>query len=489
MKRVLIILLVLSTLLVIASCKQAPPAEQNTTTGSGGGQTADPVETGDPNSDELPAELTFQTAEGPAEFQILTQDYHAAITDFIIDETTTNIVEQAVYHRNAEVEERLGIAFDFKQAPYNQTNDTIRALDMSNEPVDLISARASWAVLMLTEGTFGDWNEVPYIHMDKKWWNQKSIDALSVNGKSYVLQGDINPSFISHTGCLYFNKNLFSAYYPTANIFDLVNNYEWNYDKFLSLVKDIWISLDDAKDTGDTFGFVAQSFHFLGTVQFAFEMNPMAKTQDGFPILNVDIDKWSEVTRKMYSLFYETEGVYVDKTWVDYRTMFAAGRAMFASGVFAHALLGYYADMTDGYAIVPAPMYDDTQETYYTMVDKASSSIYFMKSVPNREMLGAVCEALAANSYKNISPNIYEVALKYRYSTSEEQMEMIDFIHNGVTVDFGFIYNVGPMLSTVVGDNASNNFVSYYENLYNSWDKKIGDFIEFYITGEAKGNS
>ena len=283
--------------------------------------------------------------------------------------------------------------------------------------------------------------------------------------------------------CMYFNKNLVKSHLQDVNVFELVSDFEWNYNKFYSLIKDMWFSSDSVKDINDTYGFVAQAEHSLRTFQFSFNMKPTTKTMDGFPILDINTEKWTAVSNELYTLMYETDGVYMDKTWTDYREMFASGKAAFVSGMFAHALLGYYASMTDEYAIIPFPMYDESQETYLTGVDNACSSIYYMEGIANPAMVGAVCEALASYSYKQISPIIYEVALKYRYSTSEEQMEMVDFIHNGISFDFGYIYNAAPMLSTLIGSNASSNFVSYSKTNYKSWESKIGDFIDFYING------
>ena len=484
MKKILLLLLVASILFLAACQNKADPSEKITTDATTTQASGETVETDDPNgSDELPADLTFQKDGSPADFIILTQNYHAAVTDFVVDDNTTNTVEQNVFRRNAAVEERLGVFFEYLQKDYNQVNDTIRSLSVSDEKVDLISSRASWAFLMLTEGYFGDWKEVPYIHLEKTWWNQSSISELSVNEKAYILQGDINPSFITHTMCMYFNKNMVKSHLQDVDIFELVNNFDWTYDRFYSLIKDTWISDDATKDNGDTYGFVAQVEHTLRTMQFAFDMKPTAKTLDGFPLLNISTDKWSDVSQKLYTLLYDTEGVYVDSTWTDYRNMFAAGKALFVSGMFAHALLGYYANMTDEYAIIPFPMYDDSQETYYTGVDNACSSVYYLKRNTETEKLGAVCEALAAYSYQNISPNIYEVALKYRYSFSEEQRDMIDFIHNGISFDFGYIYNAAPMLSTLVGTNLSSDFASYNRKNYKTWETKITDFIDFYING------
>ena len=154
MKRILLIILATALLLAVVSCGHGKTDEPTTTATQDESQPeTDTKETGESGKGaNVPADLTFLTEKGPADFKVLTQDYHAAITDFVVDASTTNAIEQEVFRRNAYAEERLGVFFSFQSKPYDQTNDAIRALWAGGDTsVDLVSARASWAVLMLTE--------------------------------------------------------------------------------------------------------------------------------------------------------------------------------------------------------------------------------------------------------------------------------------------------------------------------------------------------
>ena len=47
---------------------------------------------------------------------------------------------------------------------------------------------------------------------------------------------------------------------------------------------------------------------------------------------------------------------------------------------------------------------------------------------------------MAAESYRLVSPALYEITLKTRYSADSEMAQMFDLIREGVTFNFGSIY-------------------------------------------------
>ena len=78
-------------------------------------------------------------------------------------------------------------------------------------------------------------------------------------------------------------------------------------------------------------------------------------------------------------------------------------------------------------------------------------------------------EALSAESYKQVVPTLYEIALKTRYLRDNESKEILDILINGRVYEFGYIYGgfegFGFTLGTMFGRN-NNNFESYYQQKY-----------------------
>ena len=54
-------------------------------------------------------------------------------------------------------------------------------------------------------------------------------------------------------------------------------------------------------------------------------------------------------------------------------------------------------------------------------------------------MTSIITEALASESYKNVIPVFYDVALKTKSARDEESSAMIDLIRDTLTFDFGYI--------------------------------------------------
>ena len=56
-------------------------------------------------------------------------------------------------------------------------------------------------------------------------------------------------------------------------------------------------------------------------------------------------------------------------------------------------------------------------------------------------MVSAITEALAAESWRKVTPCYFDVALKNRYATDLHSAEMIDIIRAGITTDYFYANN------------------------------------------------
>ena len=140
-------------------------------------------------------------------------------------------------------------------------------------------------------------------------------------------------------------------------------------------------------------------------------------------------------------------------------------------------------EMKDAYGILPLPMLDEDQEGgYATAVNNTSSLITILSSLPSerKELVGATLELLAAESYKQVTPTYFEVAVKTKYAEAPEDAKMYDMILNSVRFSFGYCYSteslrggknglpIGALFRIITDDLAQkydeNNEV-YEENL------------------------
>lgn len=98
--------------------------------------------------------------------------------------------------------------------------------------------------------------------------------------------------------------------------------------------------------------------------------------------------------------------------------------------------------MREDFAIIPPPKLDEAQETYLTTLHDGTTilGIPMTATAGTIEAVCATLEALAAESYKSLTPVYLDVALKNKYTRDEQSAEMIDLIRQNIVSDFGFQY-------------------------------------------------
>ena len=94
------------------------------------------------------------------------------------------------------------------------------------------------------------------------------------------------------------------------------------------------------------------------------------------------------------------------------------------------------------YGIVPMPKLDETQDQYYSYAHDTMTAYGIPLTVVDEEleMVGAFMEALAAESYRTLTPAYYELALKTKYVSDEESVQMLDLVIDSFYVDAGVLY-------------------------------------------------
>jgi len=91
---------------------------------------------------------------------------------------------------------------------------------------------------------------------------------------------------------------------------------------------------------------------------------------------------------------------------------------------------------------LPFPKFDEQQTEYYN----APTENYTVLCVPvntlNVEMVGALVEALSAESKYTVMPAFYEAALQGKYTRDNESLRMLDMIMNGRNFDIATLYTM-----------------------------------------------
>ena len=99
--------------------------------------------------------------------------------------------------------------------------------------------------------------------------------------------------------------------------------------------------------------------------------------------------------------------------------------------------------MTSDYGIIPYPKFDEAQEQYLTRIQDAVALVCVPITLfdEKTEAVGAALEALAAESYRNVTAVYFEVAMKVKYSRDDISSQMLDIVRGGAYLNFASIYN------------------------------------------------
>ena len=89
---------------------------------------------------------------------------------------------------------------------------------------------------------------------------------------------------------------------------------------------------------------------------------------------------------------------------------------------------------------MPPPKYDSAQNRYYTLLNMNHSMFSIPYDTPSFEVSGAVLEYLAMESYRTVTPALFEDTFKTQYANAPEDAEMFEVIRASITWDFGRVY-------------------------------------------------
>ena len=473
-KRSMISLLILTSL-IFASCGEASP-DVITDSPSDSGTTAEPEST--VISDDLP-DIDFEGRE----FRILTCDY--LLDDYSADEENGGLMNDTIYRRNRTVEDRFGVNITtLSPGDYGTTNTTAKSSILSGEDeFDLVINHMIDNSSLAVSGLFADFNTIDYISPEKPWWNDSAYENLSIDGHVWLMVGDISPYFLRYNYVVYFNKRLTDEYSIDEDaLYSDAMAGKWTIDRYSELTKDIWRDLNgnNEADEEDLYGLAAQVSSYVTPFIYSFGETTVKKDENDIPKLAMDAEKFSAITEKVYKLIYEQQGTLPSNNWTLHSDTFIDGRAVFMNGVLAHSI-EYFTDMKDDYGILPYPKWDEAQEEYYTMSDGSAPLIAVPKTVRDTDFVGIITEALAYESYMNVTPVLYETALKVRGARDEQSLAVIDLAVRCGVVDFGFVFGdykmMGFTLSKLMGDKNSN-FASFYASNKDSWEAHIENIVD-----------
>ena len=439
MKKILALLLAALMLAsVLVACANDPAGNEQGTSGSGKEE-----ETNYLDLLEVP-----DTKYNGEEFRFLTRDAAEWTTvDIYAENINSDPINDAVYERN----DKIQTVYDIVIAETQTDNpDSAIEKDIKGGTGEFCAVIQKLGVCanLSTKGYFHDLNEVNYIDFDKPWWDQKALDGLSIGNKLYFATGDLLTSDNDGTFIVMFNKDI-AEDNDLENIYQLVNNMEWTFDKMLTM------SQTCAYDVNGN-GKMEHDQDVLGTaitgnsgycMMYAAGIVVTAKNDKDVPEYVLDVERAVDAIEiaaqiigdEKLALNMNSTGGSTDVV-ENGKTCFGNGHALFFQECMQCVIRLRAYDINFG--VVPFPMFNQAQGAYYSHMNEVGGMVSIPITIVDERLdhVGAVVETMAAYSVGTLTPAYYDTTLISKGTRDEESEPMIELILDNRIYDLGYVF-------------------------------------------------
>ena len=170
--------------------------------------------------------------------------------EFEAEEENGDLLNDAVYKRNLAVEDRFNIKFDnvlmdsvWGDQATQFTNSLRASIKAGEGAYDIVASYAATIPALVSQGLFSNWSDMKYVDFSKPWGSEKVKDEMTINGKCFMITGNISLALWEGMSCVMFNKKL-ADNYGIGNMYDLVKEGNWTFDKMFDITKDRYQDLD-----------------------------------------------------------------------------------------------------------------------------------------------------------------------------------------------------------------------------------------------------
>ncbi len=418
------------------------------------------------------------------EFRICVYDQSNAVwhdVDFSAETETGDTINDAVYRRMVNTEEALGI--DIIARPDAATGSNVKLLNAvksDEDAYDIASLGITNAYNAAREHALIDLFTTD-IQLDAPWWDQNAIDEMSIAHKLYMLEGDISILYKKTIGSILFNKEMY-AENNLPNPYEKVEDKTWTFDFFADSVKTVANDLngDSKMDTEDQWGILIP-IDIYNAALIGCGVDFCTKDADDIPQLSFFNERTEKVFSTILAFSSDEAHVYgVGTTGSDDRArMFSQGQCLFTYAIFYQ--IEALRQMDGDFGILPMPLFDSTQESYYHSVHAVCGSCITIP-VTNRDLTRTayVLDTLGAESKNILTPAYMDTYLKGKGSRDNESEAILDLIFSTLDYDIGFSVGFGGMGSFArdLLNNKKDTLASTYQKIESKIIQDRDAFIE-----------
>ena len=408
------------------------------------------------------------------------------LAEFDITEDSGDIVDSAIFQRNSTVAERLNVTFNHIGHPCawgdipNFTAQVEKSVLAGDGAYDIVGAYSMALADLTVADLMYDISNTKYLDLKQPWWSKLYLEQSYVGDHLYFVSGDISANMTYYTYTYFFNKTMIEKF-DLDNPYELVKNGTWTLDKLSEMTKGIYNDLNNngKKDKDDQYGSLMYTV-FIDSMYWGSGLTVLSQDKNGNLRISDDLmsEKTVDVITKVLDLYTVSPDHYFS---LNYEQTFHNGNVLFTVDEM-HYAINNLRDVTFDFGVVPTPKYDEAQESYYT----TSGAPVFMYGMPTTiadpDMASAVLEALASESYYNLTPVLFETAMKVKYSRDTESAQMFDIIRDSRMTDPARIF--GRSLNNIYAvfrfqiEEKNQNWASNYEKHLKEYQTSIDKLNE-----------
>ncbi|NLZ36116.1 MAG: hypothetical protein GX897_01380 [Clostridiales bacterium] len=389
-------------------------------------------ETTDKYGDNLPETMDL----GGYEYRFLGYEEYNINSDYTLylmpDEMDGDILNDTAYKRNSEIEERLNVKLTFVPCQDHYAGELIVKTVMAGE--DAYDSAILWTSLesgikLLKNNCLYNILNLPYINPESEYYFPTMTGMYNINNKLYCIG-----SYFTNSGIMPIQIIFNSSYITDMGMelpYDIVFSDSWTIDVLNEYIKDAYFDLNGngVKDYGDKVGYYNHEA-LTNYMISGLDINTVTKTEDGRYAPLISGEKLVNAIQKLME-FKNGETVREIKSY-EKTHVFMDGNAMFTTT--GTGALDLRAIEAFDFGIAPYPKYDENQERYccYAVL----SPVWVPSTIQNPEAVGAVTEALAAASYKQMNPVYIDIYIEQKILRDENSVKCLKLMQENVVSDF-----------------------------------------------------
>ena len=463
---------------VMTACSPSPDSPGNTPSDNPGNTAANPDENNPDGTEEpqpatkAPLDLPDNTYNG-YDFRIMNVQQSAmtwVYTTITAEEDTGVEVNDAVYIRNRTVEGRFDI--NIKEIVENSVSTVqskaTKSITAGSDDYDLFMLPGAEATALAKKHLLTDYNEIPYVDLNKPYWDKDVRRDLSVGGRVYLMAGDFSMMHYGLTVAMFFNKKLINQL-GLEMPYNIINEGKWTYDKFFEMasVASADLNGDGKYDKEDRYGYLAITHIWSPAFLGAAGQQTVLKDENDLHYFAMDNEKFINVYQKMTAMMHKDNMMFDADDAGNHRlqdVMFPGDQALFWSECVHWATI--LRNMDSDFGIIVHPKFDEEQNGYHTFAGSPIAMCVPTTTI-DFDRTGMVLEALCYESTDTVIKAYYDVLLKTKISRDDESEGMLDIMFKNRIYSIADVYYQGeihgPMNSKSLSKQANADIVGWIE--------------------------